>query len=146
MSLENFITFLKEVQEEVVDAESIDKFNQFFNHIRMNSIFESLDEEITHINFQEFCIYMFSKLNSVFDPDKQDRYQNMNLPLSQYYVASSHNTYLVGHQLYGKSGMEGFQRAIETGYRCLEIDCWDGGKGEPIVTHGRTLTKNYPHL
>ena len=144
MSFENFITFLKEVQEEVVDAESIDKFNQFFNHIRMTSIFERCDEEITHISFQEFCIYMFSKMNSVFDPDKQDRYQNMNLPLSQYYVSSSHNTYLVGHQLYGKSGMEGYQRAIETGYRCLEIDCWDGSKGEPIVTHGRTLTKNYP--
>lgn len=143
MSFENFISFIKEVQEEVVDAETIDKFNQFFNHIRMTSIFELTDEEITHITFQEFCIYMFSKLNSVFDPDKQDRYQNMNLPLSHYYVSSSHNTYLVGHQLYGKSGMEGYQRAIETGYRCLEIDCWDGNKGEPIVTHGRTLTKNY---
>lgn len=26
------------------------------------------------------------------------------------------------------------------GFRCLEIDCFDGADGEPIVYHGRTLT------
>lgn len=32
---------------------------------------------------------------------------------------------------------------MENGYRCIEIDIWNGKSGEPIVTHGRTLTKNY---
>ena len=29
-------------------------------------------------------------------------------------------------------------RALQKGYRCLEIDCWDG-KQAPIVTHGHTF-------
>lgn len=143
MPFKNFLSFLREVQEEVIDADTIDDYTDFFNHIRMRHIFDKREEEVKCISFNEFCTFMFSKFNSLFDPNKKHRYQKMNLPISKYFVSSSHNTYLVGHQLYGKSGLEGYQRAVEMGFRCLEIDCWDGGKGEPVVTHGRTLTKNY---
>jgi phosphatidylinositol phospholipase C delta len=30
--------------------------------------------------------------------------------------------------------------ALIIGYRCVEIDLWDGPKDEPKVTHGGTLT------
>ena len=32
---------------------------------------------------------------------------------------------------------------MEFGYRCLEIDIWDGKNGEPCVTHGNTLTQKF---
>ena len=143
LMFEDFLNFLKEVQNEDIDSDEIENISEFFNHIRTKDIFDPNDEDIISITFKEFCTYIFSSFNSVVNKEKKVLYQNMNKPLSYYYINSSHNTYLVGHQLYGKSGLEGYQRAIEMGCRCLEIDCWNGKDGEPIVTHGHTLTKNF---
>ncbi|KAL2751874.1 hypothetical protein ACRALDRAFT_2023404 [Sodiomyces alcalophilus JCM 7366] len=65
-------------------------------------------------------------------------------PLPEYFVSSSHNTYLLAHQLYGSSCATAYESVLKAGCRCVEIDAWDNkdDPDEPKVTHGWTLTSN----
>ncbi|KAM9828259.1 1-phosphatidylinositol 4,5-bisphosphate phosphodiesterase delta-3-A-like isoform X2 [Syngnathus typhle] len=87
-----------------------------------------------------FTMYMLSKENSVFDLEHVRVYQDMKQPLAHYFISSSHNTYLTKDQLTGESGIEAYIRALKHGCRCVELDCWDGDKGQPVIYHGYTLT------
>ena len=47
-----------------------------------------------------FTAYLTSTANSVFAPERAERYQDMTRPLTDYYICSSHNTYLVRLMLF----------------------------------------------
>lgn len=48
----------------------------------------------------------------------------MTHPLTDYYIKSSHNTYLSSNQIIGNSSVEAYIHALSHGYRCIELDCW----------------------
>lgn len=87
-----------------------------------------------------FQMYLCSQEGSIFRPGLLDLHQDMRRPLSHYFISSSHNTYLLEDQLRGHSSLEAYIKALKRGCRCVELDCWDGHDGEPIVYHGHTLT------
>ncbi|NXI74546.1 PLCZ1 phosphodiesterase, partial [Anseranas semipalmata] len=92
------------------------------------------------LSFEGFIRYMSSEHSSIFKNDHRTVYQDMNRPLCDYFISSSHNTYLISDQLIGPSDLNGYISALLKGCRCLEIDCWDGSNNEPVVYHGHTLT------
>ncbi|NXJ85156.1 PLCZ1 phosphodiesterase, partial [Trogon melanurus] len=92
------------------------------------------------MSFEGFIRYLISEDCSVFQNDLKTVYQDMNHPLCDYFISSSHNTYLISDQLIGPSDLWGYTSALLKGCRCLEIDCWDGSNNEPVVYHGHTLT------
>jgi len=81
--------------------------------------------------------YLLAKPHINVPPEVTDRFR----PLAEYFVSSSHNTYLIAGQLYGKADTNAYEIALSTGARCVEIDAWDdeADKEEPKVTHGYTL-------
>ncbi|XP_060933094.1 1-phosphatidylinositol 4,5-bisphosphate phosphodiesterase zeta-1-like [Limanda limanda] len=101
---------------------------------------EETARESRSLTFEGFFRYMESQDCCVFDQTHRSVYQDMEQPLTSYFISSSHNTYLTGDQLVGKSHLNAYVCALRKGCRCLEIDCWDGKNMEPVVYHGRTLT------
>ncbi|CAH2281940.1 1-phosphatidylinositol 4,5-bisphosphate phosphodiesterase delta-1 isoform X1 [Pelobates cultripes] len=85
-------------------------------------------------------MYLLSDDGNIFNPAHRKVYQDMTQPLSHYFISSSHNTYLMEDQLKGPSSTEAYIRALSRGCRCVELDCWDGPNGEPVIYHGYTLT------
>ncbi|KAK2110979.1 1-phosphatidylinositol 4,5-bisphosphate phosphodiesterase delta-3 [Saguinus oedipus] len=87
-----------------------------------------------------FMMYLLSPEGAALDPGHTCVFQDMNQPLAHYFISSSHNTYLTDSQIGGLSSTEAYVRAFAQGCRCVELDCWEGPGGEPVIYHGHTLT------
>ncbi|OEH77675.1 phosphoinositide phospholipase piplc [Cyclospora cayetanensis] len=139
-----------------------------------------------------FNTLLCSSANSLMDPQRQMLHQSLSHPLCDYWINSSHNTYLCGDQVQsaavvlaallvfwkrclavfharlliawglhaagdvfipsafsasatamrwalqvvGRSAVGQYIDLLLSGCRCVELDCWNGGDGEPVLFHG----------
>ncbi|ORZ16623.1 PLC-like phosphodiesterase [Lobosporangium transversale] len=131
------------------DSMALDEFTNFIintqkSHLNEDEIKEiygkHVDKTLEKFTVDSLSSFLVSADNPVIAPKHAQVHQDMSQTLSSYYISSSHNTYLLGHQLTGVSSIEGYIRALQSGCRCVELDCWDGSDGQPVIYHGRTLT------
>uniref|UniRef100_A0A7N6BUM2 Phosphoinositide phospholipase C n=1 Tax=Anabas testudineus TaxID=64144 RepID=A0A7N6BUM2_ANATE len=127
MSAADLLEFLQKEQRQVVTIEEA---------LRLISKYE----ENKQMTKDGFLMYLHREEGFILNPAHKPLYQDMNQPLNHYYISSSHNTYLMEDQLKGPSSTEAYIKALLKSCRCVELDCWDGVNGEPVIYHGYTLT------
>ncbi|XP_023182381.1 1-phosphatidylinositol 4,5-bisphosphate phosphodiesterase delta-1 isoform X2 [Xiphophorus maculatus] len=133
MSAGDLLNFLLNEQREQATMESALKLIEKYE-------LDEAAKQKKHMTKDGFIMYLNQEDGSIFNPAHSLVYQDMSQPLNHYFISSSHNTYLMEDQLKGPSSTEGYVNALMKSCRCVELDCWDGPNGEPVIYHGYTLT------
>ena len=142
--MENFIH--KKQGETSVTIKDVQLSFQRLHQMEIANVADAGPKDLSRIDKNRFEAYLLSRENAAFDPvnERFDR-RLMTKSISEYWINSSHNTYLTGHQLTSQSSVEMYLNALYRGCRCLELDIWDGdydssGQPIPVVWHGHTMT------
>ena len=103
--------------------EDIAQFRQQRKKLPPSNLPPSQIQGDSPIDFESFLGYFVSEDCNALAPPPTD---DLSIPLSDYFISSSHNTYLTGNQLYGQASTEVYKNVLLRGCRCVEIDVWDG--------------------
>lgn len=118
MDFETFYRFLTHTQMEFISREEACEIFAQFRNPKHSRLYE-----------EDFVRFLGAQ------PYMKDIEEDYTKPLNHYFIASSHNTYLLGKQLGETPSVEGYVQVLQQGCRCIEIDIWDDDMG-PVVCHG----------
>ncbi|XP_018349687.1 PREDICTED: 1-phosphatidylinositol 4,5-bisphosphate phosphodiesterase classes I and II isoform X4 [Trachymyrmex septentrionalis] len=141
MSVSQFVDFLNKSQR---DPRLNEILYPYANEARAKDIINQYEPNKYNANkgqlsFDGFLRYLMSEDNPIVAVSKFELSEDMDQPLPHYFINSSHNTYLTGHQLTGRSSVEIYRQCLLSGCRCVELDFWNGKFDEPVIVHGYTF-------
>jgi hypothetical protein len=67
------------------------------------------ESDLGHGDLNDFLAYMSSQASNAEASIVEPAARNLRLPLSNYFISSSHNTYLTGNQLYSESSTDAYK-------------------------------------
>ncbi|KAH7216117.1 hypothetical protein DER44DRAFT_765522 [Fusarium oxysporum] len=133
--------FLREVRGKEKKAD-IEKTPEVFSDSSSTLVDSRCSKEeikpMSDTSVDDLVAHLFSEENSAIR--STPLHNTLNRPINEYFISSSHNTYLRGRQVAARSKLKGYIATLSQGCRSVEVDCWDGRDGQPIVKHGYSLT------
>lgn len=141
MTVDQFVDFLNRTQR---DPRLNEILHPYANSDRAKDLIREFEPNKQSaqrglLSFDGFLKYLMSADNPIVSSTTFELNNDMDQPLSHYFINSSHNTYLTGHQLTGKSSVEIYRQCLLSGCRCVELDLWNGKTNEPVILHGYTF-------
>ena len=153
---ENLKLFFEEVQKDIITLNEVNEIiitfkqdlsqNDKDTYIKIINNGDVLPSDFInkhlYLTNGEFLLLLHSPIMNVLDYIKINKKQNMNRPMNDYFINSTHNTYLTGHQLSGESSPQMYSFSVLEGYRLVELDCYNGEGDDIIITHGYTMVSD----
>lgn len=143
VSMSDFLRFLQRDQGINVDANHshwIERFDQLAARSKCSVPQHTQGQ---YMDFNAFSSFITSRECHVYALNEKTP-STFDRPINEYFISTSHNTYLTGRQVNGTSSVEAYVTALRRGCRSVEIDCWNGENNNPRVTHGFTGTTSVP--
>ena len=129
----------QEILKEIENSYIKNKYTIYKQDILLICKKYSLDESILEMSLYDFNGMLNSNLLTIYNYNKFETDLDLTHPLPHYLINSTHNTYLTGNQLIGKSNAKMYAYAMLLGYRLVELDCYNGYGDNILITHGYTL-------
>ena len=117
-----------------INKEEIDKIIE-----KIRNKYKIKEEINIELNLRDFYHMLNSNELTVYKTEKLKQKLDLDRPLTDYFINSTHNTYLTGNQLSSSSSIKMYSLSLLEGYRLVELDCYNGPDDDIIITHGYTL-------